>query len=394
VHICYFGTYDQQYARNQILINGLRANGVTVTECHETLWQDGTWEKIARAKGGWRSPAFLWRVLCIYARLARRFLALPRDYDVIVLGYTGQFDIYLARWLAWWVRKPLVLDVLISVYQETIERGLDRVSPLTARLLYAVEWLALRLADYLLLDTPEHAKHLGQLYGLSPARFWWVPLGADDRFYEPLPAPARDNRFHVVYYGSFIPLHGVDVIVEAANQLRDQPDIVFDLVGEGQERASAEARVAELGLTNVTFYGWISKEFIAAEIAKTDVVLGMFGTTRQSTCQLQNKIYEGMAMAKPVITGRVPAITHSVIAHGQHVWMCEPNNPTALADAVLTLYRDPALRTRLAEQGHQLYLQAFTPAHVARRLINYLEGALGTMPAAASAVCEQARASE
>jgi glycosyltransferase involved in cell wall biosynthesis len=270
------------------------------------------------------------------------------------------------------VRKPLVLDVLISIYQETVERHLHEASPLTAKLLYWIEWGALHMADLLLIDTPEHATHLSHLYKLPESRFHWIPLGADDRYYMPVPSPPDDGRFYVVYYGSFIPLHGVDVIIEAANLLRERTEIVFDLIGEGQERAAAEARSAELGLTSVNFHGWISKEFLAAEIAKTDVVLGMFGATEQSRCQLQNKIYEGMAMAKPVITGRMPAICNSDMVDRKHVWMCEPNDPQALAQAILKLYQDPDLCIRLASQGQQLYLDKYTPAQLGARLIGYL----------------------
>ncbi len=51
LRVCYFGTYRQHYGRNQIMIAGLRAQGATVYECHETLWH-GIDDRVQQVRGG------------------------------------------------------------------------------------------------------------------------------------------------------------------------------------------------------------------------------------------------------------------------------------------------------------------------------------------------------
>jgi glycosyltransferase involved in cell wall biosynthesis len=108
----------------------------------------------------------------------------------------------------------------------------------------------------------------------------------------------------------------------------------------------------------VDFVGWLDKEELTKRVSKADVCLGVFGTTPQSLMTIQNKIYEGLAMARPVITGDAPAVGQDLV-HGEHLYLCERANPQALADAVRTLKADPDLRRCLAESGHRLYREEF-----------------------------------
>ena len=135
MRVCYFGTYRAEYSRNQIMIEGLRRNAVEVVECHEALWR-GIEDRVQAAGGGWFHPAFWWRVLRAYVRLLRRYRRVGA-YDVLVVGYPGPFDVFLARLLSWWRRRPLVWDVFMSVYLIAVERNLDVRSRFTVGLLRA-----------------------------------------------------------------------------------------------------------------------------------------------------------------------------------------------------------------------------------------------------------------
>jgi hypothetical protein len=108
LRVCYFGTYRAEYSRNQILLEGLRRSGVEVFECHETLWR-GIEDRVQTASGGWLRPGFWWRVLRAYGRLVWHYGQLP-DHDVVMVGYPGQLDVFLARLLSWLRRKPLAWD--------------------------------------------------------------------------------------------------------------------------------------------------------------------------------------------------------------------------------------------------------------------------------------------
>jgi len=371
LRVCYFGTYRANYSRNQIMIEGLRRNGVEVVECHVPLWR-GIEDRVQVASGGWLRPAFVVRAIRTYWELLRAYCRID-DYDVMVLGYPGQLDIYLARVLTWLRRKPLVLDVFMSLYLIAVERGLTVRHPITTRLIYWLEKLACRLPDLLIQDTAEYVEWFHQVYGLNHARFRLVPTGADDRIFRPLEVDRHDDGlFRVLYYGTFIPNHGVEHIVEAARILRDDPTICFELVGEGPMKAKAAVLVEKYGLTNVTFVDWVDKKVLLRKAAEADVFLGVFGTTPQSMMTVQNKIYEGLAMAKPVITGD-SATVRAQLEHGTAAFLTERGNPQALAQAILTLRDDPALRERLMIQGHQLFVARFSIARIGERARRHLQ---------------------
>jgi glycosyltransferase involved in cell wall biosynthesis len=361
LRVCYFGTYRADYARNQIMIEGLRRNGITVIECHEPLWHDIA-DRVQVASGGWRHPRFWWRLLRTYGRLLQRY-ARTDDHDVLVVGYPGQIDIFLAFLLARLRRKPLVWDIFMSIYLIALERGLDQRSRFTIGLLRRLEQVACHLPDRLILDTEQYVAWFHATHGISAERFRLVPTGADDRVFHPLPRPdSADGVFHVLYYGTFIPNHGVEHIIEAAHQLADDPTIHFDLIGAGPDRDKAQAQAKRYQLANVTFTDWLDQASLAARVARADVCLGAFGTTPQSMMTVQNKIYEGMAMARPVITGDSPAV-RCTLEHGKHIYLCERADPRSLAEAIRTLRRSPELRDRIADAGYQMFHERFDLAH-------------------------------
>lgn len=371
MRICYFGTYRADYARNQIMIEGLRRAGIEVIECHQSLWR-GVEDRVQTASGGWMRPKFWWRVLQSYRSLLGQYRKVGA-YDALVVGYPGHYDVFLARWLSWMRSKPLVWDVLNSLSLITLERGLHQRSPMTARIVRWLERLACRLPNLMILDTERFIAWFAETYGADPQRFRVVQIGADERYFQPVEAPAKtDEVFRVIYYGTYIPNHGVGTIIEAAQILSGEPDILFELIGEGPEKPNAVAFTQEFALNNVTFISWMERHELTQRIASADLVLGVFGTTRQLNLTNNNKIYEGFAMRKPVISARTEALP-TVLEHGVHLYLCEQGNAASLAEGILALKSDLQLRQRLSEQGYQVFYQHFDVTHIGQAFAAHLE---------------------
>lgn len=371
MRVCYFGTYRAEYSRNRILMEGLRRNGVEVIECHVPLWR-GIEDRVETVERGWKHPRFWLRIIQVYLALLRRYWQVRGAYDVMVVGYPGQLDVFLARLLCWLDRKPLVWDIFMSIYLIAVERGLDRKSRAGVALLRRLEWLACRLPDRLVIDTGAYADWFEQTHSVSPARFGLVPTGADDRIFYPIPASAdRSDEFAVLYYGTFIPNHGVATIVEAAGLLADEQRIRFVFVGDGPDRATAQERARELSLTKIRWVGWTEPEELRREIADADLCLGVFGATPQSLMTVQNKIYECLAMGKPVVTGHGPAVDAQFV-HGRHLYLCERGNPAALAEAILALRADPQWRAQMGREGLRLFQEEYATEPLGRRFAGIL----------------------
>jgi glycosyltransferase involved in cell wall biosynthesis len=363
LRVCYFGAYRNEYSRNRILIQGLQRNGAAVIECHESLWHD-TEDRVQAVVNHWRHPRFWWRVLRTYVRLLKRFWGIRQDYDIMVVGYPGQFDVYLARILTWAHRKPLAWDIFMSIYLIAVERNLDKASPFVVKAIQYIERLACRLPDLLIIDTQEYASWFEKMHGIPSTRFLLVPTGADTSRFNLLPTiQIPSDRFPILYYGTFIPNHSVLTIVEAAKLLADDKSIVFMLVGDGPERDKAEQMVKSLKLTNVEFIGWLGIKELQVLVSQSEVCLGAFGTTPQSLMTVQNKIYEGLAMGKPVLTGDGPAVRAS-FRHGEHLHLCPRADPSALAESIRFLKNNPDYRRQLGSQGHKYFMEHFTIEHL------------------------------
>ena len=109
-------------------------------ECHAPLFA-GAADKVAAASTGHGLVHFGSRAVRAWARLVPRFFgAGPRD--VVVVGYTGHLDLYLARALSLAWRRPLVLDAFLSPYDTVVgDRRLLAKESLLARALFALERL-------------------------------------------------------------------------------------------------------------------------------------------------------------------------------------------------------------------------------------------------------------
>ena len=319
----------------------------------------------SRASGS--RPPSRCRVLGAYGRLIWKYFAMRPDYDVMVVGYPGQFDLFLARLLSWQHRRPLAWDVLMSIYLVAVERRLHEKSPGMVDMIRRLEQISVRCPDLLVMDTEEYAAWFGRVYGVPRVRFRLVPIGADSSAFQPTGAQVRPTAgartagrpFRVLYYGTFIENHGVPTIVEAAKLLEQHGDIRFELIGDGPERPVASDLVHRYGLQNVRMVGWLDQAALRDRIAAADLCLGVFGITPQSMMTVHNKIKECMAMAKPVLTGDSPAVRDAFV-HERHLYLCRRADPLALAAAIGELQQHHELRSVMAAAGREKVLSDYT----------------------------------
>lgn len=366
LRVCYFGTYRAAYTRNQIVLKGLQAQpDVALTVCHATLWQ-GIEDRVAQASGGWRKPHFWGRVGGAYRDLIRRHAAVA-DYDVMLIGYPGQFDAYLGRWLAHRRGRPVALDILMSLHLVAEERGLTTAHPTTGKLIFQLEKGGLRKPDLLIAENPEYGGYIAAKYDLPPERFRYVPHGADETVFHPRPVEPPAGRFRVTYHGGYLPSHGMDTIIGAAAALASEPDIIFEFYGSGPEKERIVEKARQLGLTNTVFHGFVDEDELLDGLAGAHVCLGVFGTTRQAQFTVQNKVWEGLAMGRPVISGDSPTI-RSALTNRQEIYLIPRNDPEALAAALRELQANPGFRESLAAAGHARYLAGNSIPAIGRQM--------------------------
>ena len=359
MRVCMFGTYEAGYDRNQVLMRGMREAGIEVVECHVPLWETMRY-KTSVFKGPAQYLVIAAKLAIAYAQLCFRYLFAP-PHDIVLVGYLGHFDVFPARLLSWLRRKPLVFDAFVSLYDTSVEdREVFRRGSLSATLLRLIDRWSCKLSDLVLLDTNQHIQYFCEEFDLDPSKFQRVPVGADPAYAEEEPFAPSDDRFVVLHYSKFAPLHGMPYILDAANQLRNDPEIVFKIVGGGQTFTASKAYAERLGLENLELIAWLEPEQLRQAIREAQVCLGIFGDTPKARRVVPNKVYQCLAAGAAVVTGRSPA-SEELLVDREHALLCEMASGTAIADAILDLKRSPALRQRLGENGARLFREHYTP---------------------------------
>ncbi len=171
----------------------------------------------------------------------------------------------------------------------------------------------------------------------------------------PRPAAAHDG-FRVFVYASFIPLHGLEHVVQAAAILNARgEEVAFDVVGDGDTREGIRALAKQRGVQSMRFLGHRPYEELPGLMAHSDLCLGIFGTSPKALRVIPNKVFDALACARPVVTADSPA-ARELLSHGQDAWLCPPGDPDALADAIVTLRDDEGLRDEIAVRGHERFV--------------------------------------
>jgi colanic acid biosynthesis glycosyl transferase WcaI len=195
------------------------------------------------------------------------------------------------------------------------------------------------------------------------AHLLFLPNGVDTDFFHRVAIDSVEQGFEpgksvFVYAGTHGYVSAIDVILEAAGLLRDEPTISFVLVGDGSDKPRLEAMAREKQLGNVRFLpsrpvGEMPALFSASRASLVPLRSGEF--FRRT---LPAKMFPSLACATPVIhcgDGDAAAL----IKETGCGLVVKPDSPTELAEAVRTLAGDPGLARSLGDRGRQLVEERF-----------------------------------
>lgn len=354
-----FGTYDvAKHPRIGIVLEGLRAQGDDVLEINEPLGLS-TAERVAMLGKPWLSYRLGLRILRRWVSLIRRSRRVGRV-DAVLVGYLGQFDVMLARLL--FPRTPVVLDLLTSAAETARDRHATGTAKLRA--LEALDALAVRCADLVVLDTPEHD---GLLPGRSRRKGVVVPVGASREWFDAgvaaRPPRGGQNPLKVVFFGMFTPLQGSSVIGATLAMLAGRPDIHVTMIGTGQDYA--DCRHCARTNPRVRWLDWVEAVELPELVAGNDVCLGIFGTTPKAGLVVPNKLYQGAAAGCALVTSATPPQLRAFEGAARFV---PAGDPAALAEALEQLAADPEGRARLSHNARDRAVASFSADRVVTEL--------------------------
>jgi glycosyltransferase involved in cell wall biosynthesis len=287
-----------------------------------------------------------------------RFRERPDGY---ILGFRGHEIFWPVRLLT--RGKPLILDQMMSPYDSLIrERKTIAAGGILDRMIYAYEKSALQASDLILTDTRLHQQYFIRLFDIPPAKIHPVCMSADETLFHP--APVNDARqpyrfLRVLFYGSFLPLHGMDTILKAADRLRNEA-VRFEIIGgSGNNLRRFVRMIRQYGMMNVQHRTWVDYTELPGRIAQADLCLaGPFGNTGQANRIITGKTFQCLAMEKPVVIGEISA--EEGFRNRENCLIVPQGNDQALAEAIRWSQQHPEKLKTIGRKGRELYDSRFS----------------------------------
>ncbi len=216
--------------------------------------------------------------------------------------------------------------------------------------------------------------------GISAEKIVTNPNGVDINVFRPGAGGTEirrslgidDNQIVVGFIGTFGPWHGAPVLAEASRAINSKPSFTFLFMGDGDERAKSESIVRKAGV-NAIFTGRVAHEFVPAYLDSCDLLVSphvplsdgreFFGSP--------TKLFEYMAMAKPIVASRLGQIAEVII--DENGLLVEPGDHLELARAIEKLANDAELRERLGANARSTVVEFYTWKQNAARVFENFE---------------------
>lgn len=190
-----------------------------------------------------------------------------------------------------------------------------------------------------------------------------------------------NGDFLVSYIGTVGMAHGLNVFLEAAQLMKDTPQVKFLIVGDGAEKQQLCRARDELGLDNLLLLDQKPREEIAAYYAASNCCLVHLRQAPLFEKNIPSKIFEIMASGKPILLGTRGESKRLVSRAGCGVFF-EPENAADLVEGIRRLQRSPQWCKRLGRSGSQFVRKFYSRDDLARQYLALLDAVMGLKPGA------------
>ncbi len=260
--------------------------------------------------------------------------------DYVFVPNSSYKLVFLVIYLRLFTKTKIIYDAFISFYDTFVSdrKKFGKFSP-QASIIYLIDLFVCWSAHILIFDTEEHKQYFRKFFGISKKKKQLIwPVALDLEIIDNPRTIFKEGIFNIFFYGTYIPLQGIEYIVEAAKELKEVKDIQFILLGDGQERKNIELLVKEYRLKNIKFLEKVNYAQLMQYIKKADVCLGIFGTGEKAKRVIPNKVLECIANEKIVITGKNLAL-EKYFTDKKEIVYCKLGDGKDLAEKINYVYK-------------------------------------------------------
>lgn len=281
--------------------------------------------------------------------------------------YPSVFLLAAARCLPRRFRPRIVADCFISIWDSGFsDRKVTSSGSWLASAVRLFESWSLKTADVVVVDTFENRGLFERDLNLHPRKIHVLPLAVDVSKLIDLDPPTVEpiNPLRVLYVGTFVPLHGFRVVIDALRQLSEDDNVEIRIVGDGQDAGLLEDAFREGFRCKVEWIReWQSLDALAGHYAWADVCLGVFGAQGKASRVLPFKVYAALAAGRVVVTQREMG---SPVAERPPAVTCRSNG-VSLAEALRRLESERSDLIAVGSAGRLFFRKHLSEAAIAGR---------------------------
>lgn len=309
--------------------------------------------------------SFVWRVVSFISFMITSMVAAWRVGNVdLVMGTSPPIFQAVSAWLvAFLRRRPFLLEVRDLWPEFAIGIGVLK-NPVLITLSRWLERFLYARATHILVNSPAYRDYLIEK-GVSSDKITLIPNGVDTAMFCPQADGKAireqfglDGKFVVAYAGALGMANDIGTILRAADQLRNEENIHFLLVGDGKERANLEAQACELQLSNVTFAGAHPKATMPDFLAASDACVATLKDIPMFRTTYPNKVFDYMAAGRPTLLA-IDGVIREVVKAADGGIFVHPGDATSLANAIHDLNTDRARARSMGNTARKYVVEHF-----------------------------------
>lgn len=320
--------------------------------------------------------------------------AMAADPPDVVIASSPPLVTAIPGWLASRLRKPrrvpLVFEVRDLWPESAVTTGVLREGAPLTRILYALERGACRAACKVNVLTPAFRQDMVERGLVDPEDVWFFPNGADIDVYQGGP---RDNevrreqgwgdRFVALYAGAHGRANALHQLLDAAERLRNRPDLLIACAGDGPLRRSLTEEARRRNLDNISFLGAFPKERMPEIIRAADLGLAVLQNNPTFRTVYPNKVFDYMSCERPVLLGIDGVIRELVCDRARAGVFARPEDGAALAAAITSIADAPDRGRDMGLRGRAWVLEHAARDAIATEYLGALENLVESRATAA-----------
>lgn len=294
------------------------------------------------------------------ARLVKVYIKLltisMKDYDIIFIGFAPQL---ILPFLSFRFKDKFIIeDFFISLYDTMVnDRRKFRQNSIFSKFLLLIDKITIKNADAVIVDTYAHKDYFFNELGADKSKINVLYLEADSSIYfsrQISKSEKYKDKFVVLYFGSILPLQGIDTILKCVESMENITSVFFQIIGP--VTSSDKKKYGQL--KNIRFMPWLSQQDLAKEIAKADLCLaGHFNNTiAKASRTIPGKAYIYKLMKKTMILGDNSANREIFEDDDTNYYYVEMGNPEKLKNKILYIMKKKNFKTNEAYHSSTIKL--------------------------------------